>query len=724
MTDRAATEPAVSFDTAPDHYRHWTLDVAPPLATLTLRTDPEGGLSPGYELKLNSYDLGVDIELDDAVERIRFEHPEVRAVVITGGLDNVFCSGANIQMLAGASHSHKVNFCKFTNETRNTIEEATARSGVAFLAAVNGTAAGGGYELALACDEIIMVDDRSASVSLPEVPLLAVLPGTGGLTRVVDKRFVRRDRADAFSTRAEGVRAQQALDWGLVDTIATRSEFDEVVLGRALARADTSDRPPDVAGIELTPLTVEIGDGGDTLTYPHVSVAIDRPARTARITVHGPQGPQPATPTELASTGAEAWILAAARQLDDAALRLRFNETEIGTWLLATDGDPDAVLAAEAVLSGSHPAADPSASAGPDAGPDTATGHDPAWWLARETRLRWQRTLKRLDLSARTLVAVVEPGSCFAGTLAELALLADRSFMLEGTWEDSDLEPPTIELSPANTGWFLMANGLTRLQTRFWGQPAALAEAEAVIGKRLDAREAAEAGLITESMDDLDWEDEVRVMLEERASFSPDALTGMEASCRFVGPETMETKIFARLSAWQNWIFQRPNAVGPDGALRRFGTGTPTHLRPPPRLTRTRTCHDERRHQRHHPQQRRSGQRPSSPAGPRVVATEVHPVVARPRPRCLQGRPRLPPGPPSTSAGRGGPTSTMSRCPTTAGASSWPSPSPTAPSPSATTRGMTCGRRCRASTARPSSACWWCRATPSPPRSSSSATSA
>lgn len=543
---------AITFDRSPDRYRHWEVELAPPRATLTLRIDPEGGLRPGdYELKLNSYDLGVDIELNDIVQRLRFEHPEIAVAVVTGGLENVFCSGANIQMLAGSTHDHKVNFCKFTNETRNSIEDASANSGLRFVAAVNGTAAGGGYELALACDEIVLVDDRSAAVSLPEVPLLAVLPGTGGLTRVVDKRFVRRDLADAFSTRAEGVRAQQALEWGLVDAVATKSEFDEVVAGRASTLAAASDRPAEGPGVELTPLSRTVD--GDTITYPNVTVEIDRPRRTARITVRGPQAAQPTTGAELAQAGASAWIVAAARELDDAALHLRFNEGTIGSWVLATEGDPDTVVAAEQPLLA-----------------------DPDHWLSREVALLWRRVLKRIELSARTLVTVVEPGSCFVGTLAELVLVADRSFMLEGSWEDLD-DPPApaaIRLTGANTGPYPMANGLTRLATRFWGRPDALAAAEALVGKDLTAADAIDAELITTAMDDIDWHDEIRIMLEERASFSPDALTGMEANYRFVGPETMETKIFARLSAWQNWIFQRPNAVGPEGALQRFGTGS------------------------------------------------------------------------------------------------------------------------------------------------------
>ncbi|MDY7104788.1 MAG: 2,3-epoxybenzoyl-CoA dihydrolase [Actinomycetota bacterium] len=545
------TDATIDVRTEPSRYRHWRLDVDPPVATLTMAVDPAGGLRDDYELKTNSYDLGVDIELADAVQRLRFEHPEVRAVVVTGGLDKIFCAGANIQMLAGATHEHKVNFCKFTNETRNGIEDATARSGQTWIAAINGTAAGGGYELALACDEILLVDDKSSSVSLPEVPLLAVLPGTGGLTRVVDKRHVRRDLADAFATRSEGVRGDTAVAWGLVDHLAPASTFDEVVRERALARAAESDRPTDATGIELSPIERDVD--GDTIRWSTLDATIDRDAGTATLTVRGPTGTEPATGEELFAAGAGAWILRAARELDDAVLHLRLNEATVGTWVFRTEGDPERVAQAEAVL-----------------------GNDADHWLVREVRLLWARTLSRLDVSSRSLVALVEPGSCFAGTLAELALAADRSFMLEGTWEDLDDPPPpaTLRLTAANLGWYPMANDLTRLATRFWGRDAAHDAAAAVVGKDLLAADAAETGLVTFTPDDLDWDDEVRLALEERSSFSPDALTGMEANYRFVGPETMTTKIFARLTAWQNWIFQRPNAVGPDGALRRFGTGS------------------------------------------------------------------------------------------------------------------------------------------------------
>ncbi|MET0459001.1 MAG: 2,3-epoxybenzoyl-CoA dihydrolase [Ilumatobacteraceae bacterium] len=545
----------ITFEVDPLHYRHWALTIEAPVATLALRVTPDAGLRRDYELKLNSYDLSVDIELHDIVQRLRFEHPEVHVVVVTGGIDKVFCAGANIQMLAGSTHGHKVNFCKFTNETRNSIEEATAHSGQVWIAAVNGTAAGGGYELALACDEIVLVDDRASAVSLPEVPLLAVLPGTGGLTRVVDKRLVRRDLADVFATRAEGVKGQQALDWGLVDAIASRGQFDAVVLERARARAATSYRPTAAGGLALEPLGAEIT--ADAWRYPFVDVEIDRSLGAAHITVRAPVGPPVATPEDLLDAGAAAWIVAGPRQLDDAMLRLRFNEPEIGTWVLHTRGDADAVVAAEDLLR-SH------------------AEH----WLVREVALLWTRTLKRLDLSARTLVALVEPGSCFTGVLAELALAADRSYMLEGPDPEGDWPPATLRLTDANDGRFPMSNGLSRLATRFWGRDERLASARRRLDKDLLAADADELGLVTFTPDDLDWGDDVRLMLEERNSFSPDALTAMEANHRFVGPETVETKIFSRLTAWQNWVFQRPNAVGPDGALRRYGTGSrPTYDR-------------------------------------------------------------------------------------------------------------------------------------------------
>jgi benzoyl-CoA-dihydrodiol lyase len=538
----------IAFTTDPSHYRHWELTVDGPIAILTLRVSPDGGIGGGYELKLNSYDLGVDIELYDASQRLRFEHPGVKAVIVTGGMDRVFCSGANIQMLAGATHGHKVNFCKFTNETRCAIEDATEHSGQTWIAAVNGTAAGGGYELALACDEIVLVDDRSSAVSLPEVPLLAVLPGTGGLTRLVDKRHVRRDLADVFATRAEGIKGQQAVDWGLVDAVVPRSRFEDAVRERAAARAQRSARPDGGAGVTLTALDVD-GDS-DSMRYGSVHVTIDRQLGVAHLAVRAPGDDEPRSVDALLEAGAEAWVIAAARQLDDAILRLRFNEAEIGIWVLHTEGDPAAVDAVEELL-------------------DEGAAH----WLVNEVLRYWTRVLKRLDLSARTIVALIDPGSCFAGLLAELALVADRSFMLDGPDPAGAFAEATLRLTAANDGWFPMANGLSRLDTRFWGRAGELEDVRSRLGKELHAAEAVALGLVTVAPDDIDWDEEIRLNLEERASFSPDALTGMEANLRFAGPETMETKIFARLTAWQNWVFQRPNAVGPDGALRRFGTG-------------------------------------------------------------------------------------------------------------------------------------------------------
>jgi len=541
----------IEFDTSPDRYQHWDLSFDGPRATLTMAVEPSAGLRGDYELKTNSYDLGVDIELYDAVQRLRFEHPEVKVVVVTGGLEKIFCAGANIQMLATSTHEHKVNFCKFTNETRNSIEDATANSEQVWIAAVNGTAAGGGYELALACDEILLVDDRASAVSLPEIPLLAVLPGTGGLTRVVEKRHVRRDLADAFATRTEGIKGRQALEWGLVDHVAPLSSFVDVIDERVTERASTSDRPDAGPGVVLDPVQRELGSA--SLEFSTLSVALDRDLGTATFVISAPTDPQPTTPDELVVAGPHAWILRAVRELDAALLHLRFNETDIGTWVFRTQGDSDVVAAAEQIIA-----------------------DHPDHWLVREVRLYWARTLKRLDLSARSLITLVEPGSCFVGTLAELVLAADRSFMLDGTWEDMDNPPPpaTIRLTNASLAWFPMSNGLSRLQTRFWGRPDAMAAAEQEVGNDLAASDAATAELITFAPDDLDWHDEVRVAIEERNSFSPDALTGMEANFRFVGPETMETKIFSRLSAWQNWIFQRPNAVGSNGALHRFGTGS------------------------------------------------------------------------------------------------------------------------------------------------------
>jgi benzoyl-CoA-dihydrodiol lyase len=556
--DTEATPP-VTFERDPTAYRHWQVAFEPPVATVTMAVDPEGGLRPGYELKSNSYDLGVDIELYDIVQRLRFEHPEIRAVVLTGSTGKLFCAGANIGMLASSSHHHKVNFCKFTNETRSAIEDATARSGQVWLAALNGAAAGGGYELALACDEIMLIDDRASAVSLPEVPLLGVLPGTGGLTRLVDKRKVRRDRADVFATKAEGLRGQQALSWGLIDSTVPRSAWDGHVAARAAARAATSDRPdqPGEAGVELAPLDHGGFGGSDGFGGAHVAVRLDRALAAAHITIHGPSLPLPDTVGGAKSAGARWWPLATARELDAVMLHLRFNEPGIGTWVLRTEGDRAAVESVDRFLAGN--------------------GDD---WFVREVELYWARTLRRLDLSARTIVTLIEPGSCFTGLLAELALAADRTLMLDGEIEGDDRPPATIRLTGANLGRLPMSNCLSRLATRFWGHDDHLAAAEAAAGggSELPASDAERLGLVTATPDELDWDDEVRLLLEERASFSPDALSGLEANLRFAGPETAETKIFARLSAWQNWIFQRPNAAGPEGALRRYGSGSrPTY---------------------------------------------------------------------------------------------------------------------------------------------------
>jgi benzoyl-CoA-dihydrodiol lyase len=538
----------VDFQRTPDSYRHWSVTVDGAVATVILAVDPNGGLAEDYELKLNSYDLSVDIEMYDIVQRLRFEHPEVAAVVLTGGLDRVFCAGANIQMLAGASHAHKVNFCKFTNETRLGMEDASDVSGQFWIAALNGTAAGGGYELALACDEIILVDDRSSTVSLPEVPLLGVLPGTGGLTRVVDKRHVRRDLADVFATRAEGVRGEQALAWGLVDAIAPPSSFTESVRARAAEVGSASSRPVG-PGVSLLPLTRNIT--ASSITYGALRVDLEPDASVAHFRLSGPGQDEPRTPDHLVAVGDAAWILRLCRELDDAVLHLRLNEPEIGTWVFHTEGDVEAAVAVEQFL-------------------ESAADH----WLVREIRAYWKRTLKRLDTSARTIVTLVEPGSCYVGTLAELVLAADRSFMLGGEPASADGPAPHVVLTAANDGCYPMANGLSRLGSRFWGRPDELEAARDRLGKALGAADCLDLGLVTFAPDDLDWDDEVRLELEERAAFSPDALSGLEANLRFVGPETMETKIFGRLSAWQNWIFLRPNASGPQGALRQYGTGS------------------------------------------------------------------------------------------------------------------------------------------------------
>ena len=548
QTPPARSEPFVDFRTHPGHYRHWTLTVDGRVATLALDVQEEAPLVPGYALKLNSYDLGVDIELYDAIQRLRFEYPQVAAVVITSAKPQVFCAGANIRMLGSASHAHKVNFCKFTNETRNSIEDATEHSGQTYLCAVNGTASGGGYELALACDDIILIDDGASAVSLPELPLLGVLPGTGGLTRLVDKRHVRHDRADFFCTTPEGLRGQRALEWKLVDALAPRSRFDEVVCARALERAARSDRPVDATGIKLTPLSRTIA--ADRICYDTLTVDIDRELGTATLTLQVPAAAGPATLEGIHQAGASWWPLALTRALDDAVLHLRLNEGEIGTWVLRSAGAHASVEAAEKALI------------------DHADH-----WLVREVLLYWKRTLKRLEVSSRSIVTLVEPGGCFAGFLLELVLAADRVYMLDGALEESDLPPAALRLSPLNFGPFPMVNGLTRLQGRFLSNPAHVACLQTRIGAAIDAQEADALGLVTFIPDDIDWQDEVRLALEERASFSPDALTGMEGSLRFGGPETLESKIFGRLSAWQNWIFQRPNAVGEDGALTLYGSG-------------------------------------------------------------------------------------------------------------------------------------------------------
>ncbi|WP_432259901.1 2,3-epoxybenzoyl-CoA dihydrolase [Cupriavidus sp. TMH.W2] len=542
-TDKPAP---VTFERHPDQYRHWKLTFNGPVATLAMDVDEEGGLRPGYALKLNSYDLGVDIELHDALQRIRFEHPEVRTVVLTSARDRIFCSGANIFMLGQSSHAWKVNFCKFTNETRNGIEDASRHSGLKFIAACNGTTAGGGYELALACDEIVLVDDRSSAVSLPEVPLLGVLPGTGGLTRVTDKRHVRRDHADIFCTTTEGVRGQRARDWKLVDDVVKPARFAGHIAERAAALAATSDRPQGHHGITLTPLSRAVEPNG--YRYETVRVHVDAAARRATLTVFGPDKHQPTDLASLVAAGAQWWPLKMSRELDDAILTLRANHLDIGIWVLKTDGAPAAVLAADALL-------------------QAHAGH----WFVRETIGMLRRTLARLDVSSRSLIALIEPDSCFAGTLLELALAADRSYMLH--LPDAPDDAPRVFVSALNFGHYPMPNGQTRLSARFYGDEVALTAVQEHIGAPLDALSADSLGLITAAPDDIDWEDEIRIALEERASLSPDALTGMEANLRFGGAETMETRIFGRLTAWQNWIFQRPNAVGENGALKVFGSG-------------------------------------------------------------------------------------------------------------------------------------------------------
>ena len=541
-----APQRLVTYDTHPDRYRHWKLAFDGPVATLAMDVNEDGGLVPGYKLKLNSYDLGVDIELHDALQRIRFEHPEVRVVVMTSAKERVFCSGANIFMLGQSTHAWKVNFCKFTNETRNGIEDSSRHSGLRFVAACNGTTAGGGYELALACDEILLVDDRSSAVSLPEVPLLGVLPGTGGLTRITDKRRVRRDHADVFCTLVEGVRAPRAKEWRLVDDYAKPQQFADLVRRRTEALAATSDRPAGARGVALPPLERRIDEHG--YHYPTVDARVDRAARRATIVVKAPSAAEPADVDAIVARGAAWWPLAMARDLDDAILMLRTNDLEIGTWILKTEGDARHVLAC-----------------------DEALERHASNWFVRETAGMLRRTLARLDVTSRSLYALVEPGSCFAGTLAELALAADRAYM--AALPDAPDREPRITLVAANFGRYPMVNGKARLAARFYDEEAPLAAARAAIGRPLGADAAMELGLVTAAPDDLDWDEEIRLALEERASLSPDALTGMEANLRFGPGETMETRVFGRLSAWQNWIFVRPNATGEAGALKVFGSG-------------------------------------------------------------------------------------------------------------------------------------------------------
>ena len=544
----------VDFRTQPDQYRHWRLTFDGPIATLAMDVSEDGGLRPGYKLKLNSYDLGVDIELHDALQRIRFEHPEVRSVVVTSMKDRIFCSGANIFMLGLSSHAWKVNFCKFTNETRNGIEDSSRHSGLKFIAALNGACAGGGYELALACDDILLIDDRSSAVALPEVPLLGVLPGTGGLTRVTDKRRVRHDHADIFCTLVEGVRGQRAKDWRLVDDVVKPARFEAAVRERALALAQDSTRPEGEKGIALTP--VERSEGADHLSYRYVDIRLDRAKRQATWTVRAPQGPLESELADIVAAGANWWPLRMARELDDAILSMRTNELDIGTWILKTEGDADLVLAADAAL-------------------ERHADH----WFVRETAGMLRRTLARFDVTSRSLFALIEPGSCFAGTLLELALAADRSYMLDSDGDadaDADADTPAparIVVGERNFGAYPMVNGQSRLQRRFYEEIEPLEAVRARAGQALSASDAGELGLVTYTPDSIDWDDEVRMMLEERRALSPDALTGLEANLRFGGKETMETRIFGRLTAWQNWIFNRPNAAGEKGALKLYGKG-------------------------------------------------------------------------------------------------------------------------------------------------------
>ncbi|MFK7881629.1 2,3-epoxybenzoyl-CoA dihydrolase [Roseobacter sp.] len=540
---------AIDFQTDPSRYRHWRVSYDGAIANLIMDVDEDGGLFEGYQLKLNSYDLGVDIELADIVQRMRFEHPEVKVVVIQSGKERVFCAGANIRMLGSASHSHKVNFCKFTNETRNTFEAAEQDSGQKYMAAIKGSCAGGGYELALACNHILLTDDSASSVALPEAPLLAVLPGTGGLTRVTDKRKVRRDLADVFCSVEEGVKGKRAVQWRLVDEVVPNSRFDQVVQQRAKEFAEVSCKADEAIGIELGPLSKTANEDG-SLTYSLVEVLIDRNARKATITLAGPDVAAPVDMDALAAQGDQAYLLRLARELDDAILHLRFNEMDVGLLVFRTQGDDEAVLAHDDVLCNN-------------------TDH----WLANEVLAYWKRLLKRIDVTSRSMVALVEHGSCFAGILAELLWSVDRTYMMEDEFEGDNRPTAAVTVSKTNFGMMPMGNGLTRLETRFLGTPDAVDASEAKIGERLEAEECDALGLVTMILDDTDWDDEIRIFMEERASFSPDAMTGMEANLRFAGPETMETRIFGRLTAWQNWIFNRPNAVGPKGALQRYGTG-------------------------------------------------------------------------------------------------------------------------------------------------------
>ena len=539
----------IDFRTNPSKYRHWRVDYNGPVASLVMDVDENAGLFDGYQLKLNSYDLGVDIELNDVVQRMRFEHPEVKVVVMKSGKEKVFCAGANIRMLGGAAHSHKVNFCKFTNETRNAFEAAEEESGQKYMAAVKGACAGGGYELALACNYIMLTDDAQSSVSLPEVPLLAVLPGTGGLTRVTDKRKVRRDLADIFCSTEEGVKGKRAQDWRLVDEVVPNSKFDDAIAERAAQFAAEMTKGDAPQGITLGDLDRSIDENGN-VTYSLVEVAIDRDARSATITLKGPSEDAPADMAAFQAQGDRAYMLRLVREFEDAILHLRLNEMELGLWVFQTQGDPELLLAHEALLAAN-------------------ADH----WLANEVRQYWKRTLKRVDVTSRSLVALVEHGSCYAGVLAELLWAVDRSYMMEDEFDGDNRPIATITLSTDNFGTYPMGNGLTRLETRFLGEADRVATLKDQIGTPMEASEADENGLVTMILDDIDWEDEVRIFLEERASFSPDAMTGMEANLRFAGPETMETRIFGRLTAWQNWIFNRPNAVGANGALQRYGSG-------------------------------------------------------------------------------------------------------------------------------------------------------